>query len=99
MADRVKGNDFIQLLLEFLDFTGVISISEAWPSALPIGWWIRIRECFRAVRLPFSPAHIRMAPMEAAIPVQDRGNMRVDILHGVVRCQAPAYTEPPGVFR
>ena len=48
----------------------VISISEACPWAPPIGWWIMIRECCKAERLPFVPAVISTAPMDAAIPVQ-----------------------------
>src|SRR5438128_1251827 len=47
-----------------------MSMSVAWPCAPPSGWWIRIRECGRANRLPLAPAQSRSAAIEAAWPMQ-----------------------------
>src|SRR5262245_33508044 len=47
-----------------------MSMSVAWPCTPASGWWIMIRECGRANRLPLAPAHRSRAPMEAAWPMQ-----------------------------
>ena len=47
-----------------------MSMSVAWPCTPASGWWIIIRECGRAKRLPLAPAHRRSAPMDAACPMQ-----------------------------
>ena len=45
-------------------------MSAAVPCAPPEGWWIMIRECGRALRLPLVPAASRNDPIEAAMPMQ-----------------------------
>ncbi len=45
-------------------------MSVAWPCTPPSGWWIMIRACGKAKRLPFVPAVSSSAPIEAAWPMQ-----------------------------
>ena len=45
-------------------------MSVAWPCTPASGWWIMIRECGRAKRLPLAPAQSKSAPMDAAWPTQ-----------------------------
>ena len=45
-------------------------MSVAWPCTPPSGWWIMIRACGSAKRLPLAPAHRSSAPIEAAWPMQ-----------------------------
>ena len=47
-----------------------ISMSVDWPSAPPWGWWMRMRLCGRAKRLPLVPAARRIAAADAAWPMQ-----------------------------
>jgi hypothetical protein len=47
-----------------------ISMSTAWPPAPPWGWWMRMRACGRAKRLPSVPAARRTAAADAAWPMQ-----------------------------
>ena len=46
------------------------SMSLAWPSTPPNGWWRRIRAWGRAKRLPLAPAPSSTAAAEAAWPKQ-----------------------------
>ena len=45
-------------------------MSVAWPWKPPDGWWVMIRACGRAKRLPAAPAHSSSEPIEAAWPTQ-----------------------------
>src|SRR2546426_6174465 len=47
-----------------------MSMSVAWPCTPPSGWWIMIRACGSANRLPRAPAHSSSAPIDAACPMQ-----------------------------
>ena len=47
-----------------------MSMSVACPCTPPSGWWIMIRACGRAKRLPRAPALSSSAPMSAACPMQ-----------------------------
>ena len=47
-----------------------MSMSVACPCTPPSGWWIMIRACGSANRLPFAPAARRSAPIDAAWPMQ-----------------------------
>ena len=45
-------------------------MSVACPWLPPSGWWIMMRECGSAERLPFAPAASSRAAMLAACPMQ-----------------------------
>src|SRR5207249_3106809 len=47
-----------------------MSMSVACPCTPPSGWWIMIRACGSANRLPRAPAQSRRAPIDAAWPIQ-----------------------------
>jgi len=45
-------------------------MSAAVPCAPPHGWWIMMRLFGSEYRMPFVPAQRRIAPMDAAWPIQ-----------------------------
>ena len=59
-----------------------MSMSVAWPCTPPSGWWIMMRACGSAKRLPFVPAASSSAPMLEACPMQivETGHLRYCIV-------------------
>ena len=45
-------------------------MSVDWPSKPPEGWWMRIFEFGRAIRLPSAPPASSSAPIDIAMPKQ-----------------------------
>ena len=59
-------------------------MSDAVPCAPPDGWWIMMRECGSAERLPLRPPASRNDPMLAAMPMQIVFTGELQELHRVV---------------
>ena len=59
-------------------------MSVACPCTPPSGWWIMMRACGSAKRLPLAPAASSSAPMRRRLAHADGGDGRLDVLHRVV---------------
>ena len=67
-----------------------ISMSRLLAAAGPDtqGWWISTRLLGSTERLPLAPPASSTAAIEAAWPDAERGDVGLDVLHGVVDRQA-----------
>ena len=59
-------------------------MSTAWPAAPPWGWWIRIRACGRAKRLPCDAGGQEHRGGRGGLPDADGADVALDVLHRVV---------------
>ena len=64
-------------------------MSTAWPAAPPCGWWMRIRACGRAKRLPVRPGGEQHRGGRGGLADADRRHVGLDVLHRVVDREEP----------